>query len=703
MKRIAVTLAILVAALAANGQSWQSIPPTGNPLPFYTLWTRSVYDYQHKTLLLTQGDNGHGSGIYADSVWGFNPTNGAWTQLWVSDAPTQLCPGDTATRPNHRHTYNQLTWDTLRNQLNVSSGSCQGALGYDWYSFTHSGTANSGSWTAAAGTTPNPTNRQEAAMVYMANVDRVLLYGGFAGANATTSDDTWEYNPATNTWTQICTGCAPGARHAHILVYDDTTGKAILYGGQRSSGGANIAATFIYDPTKPAASRWTAASPTVEAPASAYTCHGYDKQRGRVLIYPTQGHVYSYTIASNTWVDLGIVGGPNPDPGAGDGTADTFCGYDFDHDYFVFFSYPGPGGGPLLTSGINFGHPTNSPPDTTPPTVSMTAPASGASVSGSVTVSATAADNVGVAGVQFQLDGVNLGAEDPASPYSITWNTTSATNGPHTLTAIARDAAGNKTTSAAVSVTVNNVAPPPDTTPPTVSVTAPSNAATVSGSVTVSATASDNVGVVGVQFQLDGVALGAEDLTSPYSVAWDTTKTANGTHTVSAVARDAAGNKTTSSVTITVANTTTPPGSAAGVGVDVNTKYVVELKELAPLVACASCWFATANDLIAGQTLEIRVRPATNPAVADQVILKQGTLDGTVSSVGANQFVIAPAAGNLWPATVTVTTGSVTIFSGFAGPTGPVQAGQKVSVRGLLFKSTPSGVQLVASGVELRP
>ena len=247
------------------------------------------------------------------------------------------------------------------------------------------------------------------------------------------------------------------------------------------------------------------------------------------------------------------------------------------------------------------------------------------------------------------------------------------------------------------------MAPPPDTTPPTVSVTAPSNAATVSGSVTVSATASDNVGVVGVQFQLDGVALGAEDLTSPYSVAWDTTKTANGTHTVSAVARDAAGNKTTSSVTITVANTTTPPGSAAGVGVDVNTKYVVELKELAPLVACASCWFATANDLIAGQTLEIRVRPATNPAVADQVILKQGTLDGTVSSVGANQFVIAPAAGNLWPATVTVTTGSVTIFSGFAGPTGPVQAGQKVSVRGLLFKSTPSGVQLVASGVELRP
>ena len=55
----------------------------------------------------------------------------------------------------------------------------------------------------------------------MANVDRVLLYGGFAGANATTSDDTWEYNPATNTWTQICTGCAPGARHAHKVALEE--------------------------------------------------------------------------------------------------------------------------------------------------------------------------------------------------------------------------------------------------------------------------------------------------------------------------------------------------------------------------------------------------------------------------------------------------------------------------------------------------
>src|SRR5207245_591052 len=68
---------------------------------------------------------------------------------------------------------------------------------------------------------------------------------------------------------------------------------------------------------------------------------------------------------------------------------------------------------------------TSAPPsaDTTPPTVSITAPAAGASVSGTVAVSASATDDVGVVGVQFKLDGVNLGAEVTRAPYSISWNT----------------------------------------------------------------------------------------------------------------------------------------------------------------------------------------------------------------------------------------------------------------------------------------
>src|SRR5204862_447978 len=140
-------------------------------------------------------------------------------------------------------------------------------------------------------------------------------------------------------------------------------------------------------------------------------------------------------------------------------------------------------------------------------------------VSGTTSLSAAASDNVGVVGVQFKLDGANLGAEDTSSPYSVNWDTTTASNGSHSLAAVARDAAGNQTTSAAVTVTVNNV--PPDTTPPTVSISSPGAGATVSGTTTVSAAASDNVGVVGVQFKLDGANLGAEDTSSPYSISWN--------------------------------------------------------------------------------------------------------------------------------------------------------------------------------------
>jgi len=93
--------------------------------------------------------------------------------------------------------------------------------------------------------------------------------------------------------------------------------------------------------------------------------------------------------------------------------------------------------------------------DQIPPSVSLTAPAAG-SVSGNVLVAASASDNVGVAGVKFFDGATQIGAEATAAPYQVTWNTSSVSNGPHSLSAVARDAAGN-TASAAVAVTVSNV------------------------------------------------------------------------------------------------------------------------------------------------------------------------------------------------------------------------------------------------------
>src|SRR3984893_11222371 len=94
--------------------------------------------------------------------------------------------------------------------------------------------------------------------------------------------------------------------------------------------------------------------------------------------------------------------------------------------------------------------------DTAPPTVSVTAPTNGATVSNTVAVTANASDNIGVASVQFQLDGANLGAALTAAPYIYSWDTTKANNSSHTVKAIAKDDAGNTGTSGLVTVTVNN-------------------------------------------------------------------------------------------------------------------------------------------------------------------------------------------------------------------------------------------------------
>jgi glucose/arabinose dehydrogenase len=185
--------------------------------------------------------------------------------------------------------------------------------------------------------------------------------------------------------------------------------------------------------------------------------------------------------------------------------------------------------------------------DTTPPSVPTNLQAT---VSSSTTVNLTwtgSTDNVAVAGYKIFRNGAQVGTSSTTS-YQDTGLTSSTT---YTYAVAAYDAAGN---TSAQSTTAN--ATTPDGTAPVVTMTAPATGATVSGTVTVTATATDNVGVAGVQFLLDGANLGAEDTASPYSVSWNTTTIADGGHTLSARARDAAGNTATATaVNVTVQNT----------------------------------------------------------------------------------------------------------------------------------------------------
>jgi YD repeat-containing protein len=230
-------------------------------------------------------------------------------------------------------------------------------------------------------------------------------------------------------------------------------------------------------------------------------------------------------------------------------------------------------GNPENSSSVTFSvnNPPPPPPDTTDPTVSLTSPTPSSSVSGTITVSANASDTQSaIASVSYYLDSATTPfSVDVTSPYNSSWNTASVANGSHTIRAVARDTAGREG-STTVTFTVNNTVA--DTTDPTTSITDPTNGATVNGTKVVLATASDNVGVARVELLIDGTVR-ATDTTSPYSFNWVTTGYTDGAHTIQTQAYDSAGRRGTSStLTITVRNTTTPPptpkpGDVGGDGV----------------------------------------------------------------------------------------------------------------------------------------
>lgn len=366
--------------------------------------------------------------------------------------------------------------------------------------------------------------------------------------------------------------------------------------------------------------------------------------------------------------------------------------------------------GTLTTDAFSLVKGDSVPTDTVLPSVSITAPADGASLSGAVSVTASATDNVGVSGVQFLIDGTPFGGEDISAPYEATLSSGAYASGTHALSARARDAAGNIGISASVAISVNNAAgtnlmrnpsfeesdgtnpvgwvrdawgvnttthtypvpgrlggsavqvkintytdgdakwfndevpvtsgvtytysdwykaddisdiigrytftngsvqyvgvakdlppstawkqasgnfiPPagvvsvtfmhlisslatltiddailvsgagsiPDVEHPDVVISTPSDGALVADTISVAATAVDNIAVSGVQFFLDSTAIGNEDTTAPYAVSLDTRLFVNGPHTLSARARDAAGNTWTFAIGITVNNSGT--------------------------------------------------------------------------------------------------------------------------------------------------
>ncbi|WP_224957099.1 Ig-like domain-containing protein [Geomonas subterranea] len=186
-----------------------------------------------------------------------------------------------------------------------------------------------------------------------------------------------------------------------------------------------------------------------------------------------------------------------------------------------------------------------------PPVVGITSPATNATISGPVAVGISAVDNVGVTSVELYVNGNLLGSSNSA-PYVFNWTTSSLAPGQYTLTAKAYDAAGNVGTSEEVVFVAG------DAMVPTITFSAPANNKQVSGIVDVTASASDNVGVTGLALYDNSTLIYAANA-GTLSYKWNTATAGNGSHTLVAIASDAAGNAGSASVSVTVANDLTPP------------------------------------------------------------------------------------------------------------------------------------------------
>jgi hypothetical protein len=196
---------------------------------------------------------------------------------------------------------------------------------------------------------------------------------------------------------------------------------------------------------------------------------------------------------------------------------------------------------------------TEPEPDTTRPGLAITSPASGSTLPpGTVTVSGTASDNIGVRDVRVRVDSNAYQTATTTNAWANwTINLSITALGSHSITANARDAAGNFLTQL-INITISDTPPTPDTTPPSLAITSPVANATVSSPITVTGTASDNLGVRDVRVRIDSGTYQLATTANAWANWSISIASPTGSHTITVNARDQAGNFRTAARAVNV-------------------------------------------------------------------------------------------------------------------------------------------------------
>jgi MYXO-CTERM domain-containing protein len=279
--RLESSHAALGSVPATESATWTRIdvPPTPGPTPRFL--QSAVFDDTSKVLVMFGGMTGVNLNPYQEvlqDLWEWNPASSTWTQRTISGA-----------RPIARSGAG-MVFDSNRNKFVIFGG--RSATNYD-LADTWEWDPATGAFTDRTGSGVAPVGRSQHSMVFEKSTGKVLLFGGgLAGTDyngigiSLAFADTWEWDPTAGAWAQLAPATAPSARYDSAMVWDSKRSRAVLFGGmqkdQADVDGTPMQDTWEWDPAKQG---WTERKTTGAEPSARYGhAMAYDPVRGLIVL-----------------------------------------------------------------------------------------------------------------------------------------------------------------------------------------------------------------------------------------------------------------------------------------------------------------------------------------------------------------------------------------------------------------------------------
>lgn len=286
------TTAPVTTASPAAPAVWTDLSPaTGGPPA--RIYTSMAYAEASGKMILF-GGLGALARTDLDDTWSYDPVANTWTDA-----------DPTGSRPPARDSHG-LVCDQASGRLILFGGWVAGGLANDTWAYD----PVVSTWTELNPPGSVPSARSAQAMAYNPASGKLIMFGGYSNG---VLNDTWEYDPAANAWTDLApVGEIPAVRGYAAMAYDPGAGKVILFGGWDEGAPAWYGDTFAYDPV---ANTWSDLDPGGDVP-SGRQAHAmvYDPVGGRVLLFGgvtesgLLNDTWAYDSAANTWTTLDPAG-----------------------------------------------------------------------------------------------------------------------------------------------------------------------------------------------------------------------------------------------------------------------------------------------------------------------------------------------------------------------------------------------------------